>query len=251
MKYYLLFLIPVAIVILNQYDSSLEKKKKLISHNVSNNILPKKSIKKVKVLSVKEKKKKFEKTLVPIITKVHNELFKQYLQVQKDINNSNNLQEIAKLKKIYKVKTDKELLLALKPHPISIVLAQAAIESGWGTSRFFRKANNVFGIWSFSKNQPRIPAGKTRNGKIIWLKKYPSIEDSVKDYYKNIGRSPFFKNFRKLRFKSNDPYQLITQLNKYSERGGEYEKTIESVIKHNHFKKFDTNISDNQIISTK
>ena len=79
--------------------------------------------------------------------------------VKKDLKSGSNAAKIEKLKTIYKVKSDKSLLLALKPHPRSIALAQAAMESAWATSRFFVKANNVFGMWSVNKNEPAL---KTR-----------------------------------------------------------------------------------------
>ena len=78
-------------------------------------------------------------------------------------------------------------------HPISIALAQAAMESAWGTSRFFKEANNIFGVWAYYKNTPRIAALQKRNGKTIWLRKYASLEDSVSDYYRNISKSSAYK----------------------------------------------------------
>jgi Bax protein len=231
--------LPIAIISINEYDKSLReisKKEKIVVQNRKD---LNSSVKKEKVLTVTEKKSRFKKLLVPPTIKVYNELFDRYNRISKDINNSTNLEEIAKLKKEYKVKTDKELLIALKPHPISIVLAQAAIESGWGTSRFFKEANNAFGVWSFNKNEPRIAAGNTRSGKTIWLKKYNSIEDSVRDNYKNLGRSPFFKDFRKLRFISDNPHELVKKLTRYSEKGDEYGRILSSVIKHNNLEKFD------------
>ena len=62
--------------------------------------------------------------------------------------------------------------MRLKTHPTSIVLAQAAIESGWGSSRFYKEANNVFGVWSYSENEPRIKAMEDREGKSVYVKKY-------------------------------------------------------------------------------
>lgn len=194
---------------------------------------------KIKPLSVQEKKAKFKKMVLKPIQEVHDQLDKDYHEIIEAIRNGEQKLRIEKLKKTYKVTTDEELLLALKPHPVSVALAQAAMESSWGTSRFFTEANNVFGIWSFNKNEPRIAASGQRGEKTIWLKKYKTIKDSVEDYYKNMGRSFAFKEFRKERIASNNPYILVTKLNKYSEKGPEYGKALSSMISYNKFAKYD------------
>lgn len=203
---------------------------------LSNTLMAKES----KSVTVQEKKENFRKLIVPAVNTVYDELETQYIEVSHYINNDKYYRdEISDLKKIYKVKTDKALLLALKPHPKSIAIAQAAMESAWATSRFFRKANNVFGIWSFNKNDSRIAAGEKRGSKTIWIKKYESVEDSVRDYYKNLGRSPYFKEFRRLRMKTDNPYRLVKKLDRYSELGKAYGKELISIIKHNKFYLYD------------
>ncbi len=164
----------------------------------------------------------------------------QYKDISKNLNNKSYADKIAKLKKSYKVTTDKDLLKAIKPHPRSIAVAQAAMESAWATSRFFREAKNIFGVWSFNKNEPRIAAGEKRNGtKTIWLKKYATIEGSVRDYYRTLGRSSAFKNFRTLKMKTDDPYKLVKKLDRYSEMGAKYGKELTSMIKYNKFYLYD------------
>jgi Bax protein len=208
----------------------------LLSLLLSNALIAKES----RPITVQEKKANFRKLVIPAIKTVYNEIETQYVEVSHYINNDKYYQdEISNLKKTYKVKTDKALLLALKPHPKSIAIAQAAMESAWGTSRFFRKANNLFGVWSFNKNEPRIAASEKRGNKTIWIKKYATIEDSVRDYYKNLGRSPYFKEFRKLRMQTNNPYKLVKKLDRYSELGKKYAEELTSVIKHNKFYLYD------------
>ncbi len=194
-----------------------------------------------KQISVSEKKKRFFTLMIPAVHKAYTELINEYRAVRDDIKNGSNPQKIAKLKSFYKVTTDEELLAALKPHPKSIALAQAAIESGWGTSRFFKEANNIFGMWSVSKNEDRIAAAKQRDGnKTIWLRKFDSIEDSVKEYYKLMAKGKAYKEFRKLRSKTDDVYEIVKKLDKYSETGEEYVEKLSDVIKHNDLTKFDT-----------
>ena len=192
-----------------------------------------------KPMSVKEKKERFRSLIAPAVDHVYKELDAQFIDISKNIKNPKYAKRIASLKKTYKVKTDELLLVALKPHPKSIAIAQAAMESAWATSRFFKKANNVFGIWSFNKNDSRIAAGETRGTKTIWIKKYIHIEESVRDYYKNISRSFAFKEFRALNMKTDDPYKLVKKLDRYSEMGAKYGKELASMIKFNKFYLYD------------
>ena len=191
-------------------------------------------------VSVATKKARFYYFVVPAVQKVHKELQTQYDEVYRDINLSKNTSKIEQLKKSYGVKTDKELLLALKPHPKSIVLAQAAMESAWATSRFFIQANNIFGVWSTHKNEARIAANKKRDGKkTIWLKKFDTLEDSVRWYYKTIAKHKAYKEFRELRYKSDNVMEMIQKLDKYSEMGDRYTKELGSLIKYNKLTKYD------------
>ncbi len=199
-----------------------------------------KTKKTVKKRHISQKKKKFFSLVVPAIENVHKEQEKQFERVKQDIQENKNTPEIARLKKLYRVTDNHDLLLALKPHPASIVIAQAAIESAWGTSRFFREANNIFGMWSKNPNEPRIAAGVKRNGThTIWLKKFPNLDESIKQYYITIGRAKDYKEFRALRYKTNDVNKLVKKLDKYSELGDKYTKIISSVIKHNNLTKYD------------
>lgn len=186
-------------------------------------------------ISVKDKKIHFRNIVIPAVNKVYNELNLQYKETLKLIENNSTTQEITKLKKIYKINSDEELLMALKPHPKSITITQAAMESAWLTSRFYKEANNIFGVWSVNKNEPRIAALIHRGNKTIWLKKYSNIEDSIRDYYKTIARSSAYKEFRELKMKTDDPYELVKKLDKYSELGEKYGEELSSIIKYNKF----------------
>lgn len=196
--------------------------------------------KKPKVMSVQEKKKRFYSLVVPTIEKVYEQRYKVYKKISQDMNNTIENTEIAKLKKHYKAKTNQELLMALKPHPKSMAIAQAAMESAWGTSRFFNLGNNLFGMWSVSKKEQRIAARVKRDNNVtVWVKKYNSLEDSVKGYYRTLARGKKYKNLRKLNFQSDDVYEIIKGLDKYSERGETYVREIGSIIRYNKLTKYD------------
>ncbi|MDQ6956621.1 MAG: glucosaminidase domain-containing protein [Mariprofundaceae bacterium] len=192
-----------------------------------------------KKMTVQEKKLRFRCLIQPAVEDVFSELMEQYNDVLKAINAGSDSEKIRQLKVKYKVESNKDLLKAIKPHPKSIAVAQAAMESAWGTSRFFKEANNIFGVWSFNKNEPRIAAGKKRGNKTIWVKKYPSIKASIADYYFVLARGRAFSEFRSLKMTTADPYLLVEKLNHYSERKAAYGKELASMIRYNKFYKLD------------
>ncbi len=194
-----------------------------------------------KIISTSNKKQRFLTTLVPVVEQVHTDLMQRYLRVQNWLEQGHKQGDIAKLKREYNARTESELLQALKPHPQSVALAQAAMESAWGTSRFFVEANNIFGVWSFNANEARIAAAQQRGDKTIWVRKYDSLEASVRDYYRLLGRSSAFAEFRQLRMRSSNPYELVKKLHRYSEKSHAYGKELSAVIKYNEFTRFDDN----------
>ncbi|WP_434017284.1 glucosaminidase domain-containing protein [Thalassotalea sediminis] len=190
-------------------------------------------------MTVKEKKARFISLILPAVDTVYAKLMTRYENVKATIDNGKSSERIEKLKKEYKVTSNEALLAALKPHPKSIAIAQAAMESSWATSRFFRKANNVFGVWSFDEDEPRVPALQKRGDKTIWVKKYASIEDAVYDYYRTLARGRAFKEFRQLNATTNDPFALVTKLDKYSEKGSAYGEELAEIIQYNNFDDYD------------
>lgn len=199
---------------------------------------PKKPTPKIPTISVQEKKANFKAAIVPAVNKVYTDLMEQYLEIEKDLQAGNG-DNYAKLQQQYRATNNDELLMALKPHPQSIAIAQAALESSWATSRFFREAKNVFGVWSFNADEPRIAAGKKRGNKTIWIKKYSSVEDSVRDYYRTLARGGAFKEFRQLKMETNDPFKLVKKLDRYSELGAKYGEELTAIIKFNKFDDYD------------
>ena len=191
-------------------------------------------------MSIGMKKERFYYLVVPAVERVHLQLLNFYTQVKSDIKNKSRLKKLKRLRELHKVSTNFELLHALKPHPKSIVIAQAAIESAWATSRFFTEANNVFGMWSTNSKEPRIAAGMKRgNGRTIWLRKFYSIEDSVREYYKLMGRGKAFKDFRKRRYETDDVHEIVKKLDNYSEIGHLYGKELSKIIRFNKLIKYD------------
>ncbi len=190
-------------------------------------------------MGVQEKKRRFTAIITPPVHHVYVSLMQQYQEAADLIQTDENNEKLKTLKSKYNVTTNEELLMALKPHPQSITIAQAAMESSWATSRFFKEANNVFGVWSFNKNEPRIAAAENRGSKTIWLKKYDSIEDSIRDYYRTLATGRAYKEFRALKMKTDDPYKLVKKLDHYSEKGVEYGRELTEIIHFNNLEAYD------------
>ncbi len=194
-------------------------------------------------LPTKTKKFRFYKLILPPVKKVDVKLRRLYIQTLQDIQNHTNKARIVALMKSYKAKDELDLLKRIKPHPISITLAQAAMESAWGTSRFFIEANNIFGVWSTSCDpKTTIKANITRkDGRQICLRKYPSYEASIEAYYKNLATNKAYQCFREVRYCSENPFRIVHLLHKYSEKKERYPIELVKIIKQNHLTRFDRN----------
>lgn len=190
-------------------------------------------------LPVKESKEKFIAIVLPAILVAKYHLDSIHIKVNDLLENQKWSQEDSafyrQLVNRFKAKDINDLLVRSKTHPNSIVLAQAAVESGWGSSRFFKEGNNLFGIWSYNKKEPRIAAKESD----VFLRKYDDISQSVTDYFITIGRARAYSKFRETRAESNDVYELLPYLNKYSERGVAYTRQLKKLIDQNNFEKYD------------
>lgn len=197
----------------------------------------------LKDLPVSVKKLKFFDMMLPAVLVAKKEMDYNYEKVDKISLKANLTADeqkyIDELKEKYKASNIELLKSRLTTFPVSIVLAQAAIESAWGTSRFFLEANNPFGLWSFDPNEPRIPASSTRSGKKIYLRKFDNLEQAIESYYRTLATGPFAE-FRKERLHTQDPYDLINYLIDYSERREAYVKELRSVMKGNNLTKYDS-----------
>jgi Bax protein len=193
-------------------------------------------------LDVKTKKQKFFDMMLPAILiskeKLRAKRERATRLLQKEKLSAEEQSWLDGLKKTYRTDDPTKLLLRLNDHPTSIVLAQAAIETGWGTSRFFRTANNVFGVWSYNSKEPRVRASETRDGKPVYVKKYKSLIGAVDDYFITIGRGPY-AGFRKSRARTSDVMELVKHLDTYSEIREKYVKRVSSVISYNKLLKYD------------
>lgn len=204
-------------------------------------------VKLLNTLDVKKRKRKFIAVLLPAILIYRHQLSQDMDRVeilQKNLRyglawSPQDSLFIELAFAAYKTKNFDELLYRMHPPPISIVLAQAALESGWGSSRFFKEANNVFGIWSFSKDDSRILANESRDGKQIFLKKYDNFLGSIEDYHLLLARSNTYSDFRDCIHRQNNVFELIWYLRMYSERRDQYVVMLRNVIVSNNLTSYD------------
>ena len=201
------------------------------------------------IKSTKKKKETFLKILLPLIVaeneKIEND--REYLfKILKQNDKPENKKWINKKYKEYKVtnRNINELIQKMDVIPISIALAQAAKESGWGTSRFALEGNAIFGQWTW-KGDGIEPLEKSsdQNHKIL---KFPLLRASVKAYITNLNSHNGYKDFRKKRFElreQNKPLigqELIDELDNYAQTGKEYTKVLRQIIDQNDLDEFET-----------
>lgn len=214
-------------------------------------------------VSVSEKKANFFAYLHPMIEQVNNEVLVQreiLLSMQKELpslskkktNILNEYTHTYRVKKELPVKQKIEMLKRkINTIPASLILAQAANESAWGTSRFAREGNNYFGQWCYSKGCGLVPLGRDDGAKHE-VAKFNSPIESIRSYIRNLNSHPTYKPLRELRTQSiangNKPSgELLAKgLLGYSIRREEYVKEIQSMIRYNKLSRFDTVISDNE-----
>lgn len=122
--------------------------------------------------------------------------------------------------------------------PPALALAQAANETGWGTSRFAREANNLFGQWTYQADQGLKPRDRAE-GKSHFVRRFPDLQASVRGYLHNLNTHPAYQPLRERRAQLRqrgqplDALELAAGLEAYSERGMEYVEDIRAMIRHN------------------
>ena len=204
-------------------------------------------------LPLKEKKQRFISDLLPILHNANQKIFEDrntLFKIEKKIQSNNlNVLESAILKKLfneYKVKNNNltELKKRIDIVPISLAIAQAAIESGWGTSRFAQEGNAYFGQKVIGLESNGIKPNGSDNPRIK-VRKFENLEGSVKAYLNNLNTHYAYKNFRRTRNelrslgKTLEGELLVTKLSSYSELGNEYVSNVQKIIKKNNLNKYD------------
>lgn len=138
----------------------------------------------------------------------------------------------------------KELMRRVDVIPTSLVLAQAANESGWGTSRFAREGNNIFGQWCFDEGCGLVPNQRGEDASHE-VRAFASVDAAVRAYFRNLNTHPSYEDLRTLRASMRmqglplNSMVLARGLTRYSERGMDYVEELQDMIRINDLRERD------------
>lgn len=200
----------------------------------------------LEALQPEQRKSLFLRTLLPLIMAANNRIRRErayLMQVLKDAGPGAWPERVKTLAARYDVQDslDKpraraDLVRRCNIVPPALVLAQAAKESGWGTSRFALEGNNLFGVHTWSQ-ETALHAGASSNG-AVRVRVYPDLRASVRDYIHNLNIGHAYVAFRNLRARQDrgghlDAVALARTLGEYSTLGELYTRRLQALIRAN------------------
>ncbi len=199
--------------------------------------------------STKKRKNLFIQIILPLIIEENNRIKldrkKLFTILNKNHNsNSENKWLNQKFKQYGVLNKDLSTLkVRMDTIPVSLVIAQAAKETGWGTSRFALEGNALFGQWTWSGEG--IKPADADNDATHKVMKFKILKSSIRAYQRNLNTHSGYKEFRMARAELRDNRRnldgiiLATYLDRYAETGKEYVKIIKQIIKQNNLTDFD------------
>jgi len=199
--------------------------------------------------SVKKRKNLFIQIILPLILEENNIIKWERKKLFSMLNRSNNTNAEKKwlnnkFKQYGVVNKDLSTLkIRMDVIPVSLAIAQAAKETGWGTSRFALEGNALFGQWTWTGEgmKPAAASSETKH-KVM---KFKILKSSIRAYQRNLNTHSGYKEFRTTRAELRDNNQkldsliLANYLDKYAETGNEYIKILKKIIKQNNLTDFD------------
>jgi Bax protein len=208
------------------------------------------------IRGVQKQKKEFIKILLPLVRKANDDVAKErnfvkafFIQAEKKSFrelNEKSLEKLVHLFKKYKIKhffKQEEYLKRIDIVPVSMAIAQAAVESAWGKSRFIQEANNIFGHWTYT-GKGLVPMNR-EEGKTHTLRIFRTLQDSVNAYVLNLNRNNAYQMFRNLRENAHKNGMIFnglmaskTMIN-YSAKKGKYVQLLETIITSNNLLYYD------------
>jgi Bax protein len=211
---------------------------------------------------VKQKKLAFFSYLKPMVDKSNRRVLSErsrILTLQKKNNLSpwelTELQSIALRYRIVSFDQGSEgfktLLQRVDSLPPSLVLAQGANESSWGTSRFARDGKNFFGLWCYTTDCGLVPE-KRESGRRHKVAEFDTVQEGVDYYFYTLNSHPAYNDLRELRVKLSNTNQPLTGhalaqgLLFYSERREAYVQDIRTMIRINDLLRYDTEVSESK-----
>jgi len=199
--------------------------------------------------NTKKRKDMFIKIVLPLILKENNRIRidrkRLFVILSKNSNTDIEKKWLEKKYKQYGVRENdlSTLKIRMDEIPVSLAIAQAAKETGWGTSRFAQKGNALFGQWTWSGEGLRPKDAEEGKGHKVM--KFHSLQLSVRAYLRNLNTHSSYINLRKARTelrnreKPLDSIILSKYLDKYAETGNQYIEVLQKIINQNNLKDFD------------
>ena len=199
--------------------------------------------------NTKKRKELFIQIILPLVLEENNNIRSDRKKLFKILNKSNNTvlekRWLGRKFKLYGVnnKDLSTLKIRMDEIPASMAIAQAAKETGWGTSRFALEGNALFGQWTWSGEGIK-PAG-AEDDSTHKVMRFKVLQASVKAYHRNLNTHSSYRNFRSVRAELRDEDRkldsliLSEHLDKYAETGKEYVRILQQIIKQNQLTDFD------------
>ncbi|MGC6411988.1 MAG: glucosaminidase domain-containing protein [Candidatus Puniceispirillaceae bacterium] len=197
-------------------------------------------------LPVPQKKELFVRLLLPLILSANDEIIQHQLRLEKSLSSGADRQS-SYLANHYGMKEFDpdnavdiaELRKRIQPIPVSLAMAQAAIESGWGSSRFALQGNALFGQWAWKASAGLKPL-EGSNSKAV-VRSFPDLMSSVRAYMKNLNSHRAYSDLRDMRAEilseGRQPtgIELAIHLDNYAEIGQAYVQKLQTIISSNRF----------------
>jgi len=194
-------------------------------------------------------KQSFIKLVLPLILAANDELLQRREAVKALVqaNDRNKLDQWAVLYRIDSENFDdfelaERLLRRVDTIPVALALAQAAVESGWGTSRFAQQGNALFGQWAWTESAGMRPLAASNERAVV--RSFGSLLESVRAYMHNLNTHQNYKRFRDARYRLKPQTEavkasrLATYLDSYAEIGQAYVKKLLAVMSSNNFDQY-------------
>ena len=202
-----------------------------------------------KIENIKKRKDLFIQIVLPLVIKENNNIRLDRKKLFNILNKSKNtkIEKLwlnSKFKQYGVVNKDLSTLkIRMDEIPVSLAIAQAAKETGWGTSRFAQEGNALFGQWTWSGEGIKPSDADTESTHKVM--KFNVLQASVRAYQRNLNTHSSYKDFRSSRAELRDEEKkldsmiLTEHLDKYAETGKEYVRVLQQIIKQNNLTDFD------------
>ncbi len=210
------------------------------------------------IADIREKKHLFYMSLLPMVLAQNNTIIQQRFTLKQLFQQYDNAGSITSQQQTWLQQLGKQYRCTVSPLkansvrnkllnrvniiPVALVIAQAANESAYGTSRFARMANNIFGEWTFKVGTGLVPLNRSA-GQKYEVKKFANLSGSLSSYFNNINHHRAYQKLREIRQQLSvagipiDAQKLAEGLVNYSTRRGAYVAEIQSMIRHNRLAK--------------